>query len=185
MSARGVGGCWSARPLATRAPPRAPRRLSPAPPPPDTNATRDRVGYARGVTGGFGATYSPAVAAAFLSLDACPEELLLSFHNVPYTHVLKGARYGGRSVLQWIYASHADGAATSAAFVPAWRALAGQLDLRAYAVGGASEADIFANVTGRLQLGAADAATFAASVTSYFVKLTGVPPAGAEAAAPR
>jgi alpha-glucuronidase len=54
-----------------------------------------------------------------------PEELLLAFWNVPYTHTLRGARYGGMSVLDWIYASHVAGAAASAGFVGRWAALAG------------------------------------------------------------
>jgi alpha-glucuronidase len=135
------------------------------------NASAARVGYARGAPGAYGAMYNAAAAAAFTSLDACPEELLLAFHNVPYTHALKGARYGGLSVLGWINASHAAGARTAAGLVPRWRALEGQLRLAAFAVGGDSEADVFAQVTQRLQAAAVDAAMFAQNVTDYFAKL--------------
>jgi alpha-glucuronidase len=135
------------------------------------NASSTCVGYSRGAPGGYGSMYNAAAAAAFTSLNACPEELLLSFHNVPYNHTLKGARYGGLSVLGWINASHAAGARTSATFPARWRALEGQLRLAAFAVGGDSEADVFAAVTRRLEAGAADAAMFAKNITEYFADL--------------
>jgi alpha-glucuronidase len=124
------------------------------------------VGYNRGA-GGYGATYSGAARAAFTSLDACPEELLLSFFNVPYTHALRGARYGGRNVLQWIYESHAAGAAASAGFVGRWAALQGGL---------AADPAEFSAVAALLGRAAEDAAAFAATVVGFFVNLTGVPP---------
>ena len=137
------------------------------------NASAARIGYARGAPGAYGSMYNAAAAAAFTSLDACPEELLLAFHNVPYNHTLKGARYGGLSVLGWINASHAAGARTSASFVQRWRALEGQLRLAAFAVGGDSEADVFAQVAQRLQAAAADAASFARNITDYIAALRG------------
>jgi alpha-glucuronidase len=135
------------------------------------NASATRVGYARGAPGAYGSMYNAAAAAAFTSLDACPEELLLSFHNVPYTYALRGARYGGLSVLGWINASHAAGARASASFVERWRALEGQLRLAAFAGGGDSEADVFEAVAQRLQTAAVDAAMFSRNVTGYFAKL--------------
>jgi alpha-glucuronidase len=138
-----------------------------------TNASAARVGYARGAPGAYGSVYNAAAAAAFTSLDACPEELLLAFHNVPYSHVLKGPRYGGLSVLGWINASHAAGARASADFAVQWRALQGQVNLSAFAVGGASEGDVFEQVSQRLQAAAADAAMFAQNITEYFAKLIG------------
>jgi len=136
-----------------------------------TNASALRVGYSRGAPGAYGAVYNAAAAAAFTSLDACPEELLLSFHNVPYTHVLKGARYGGLSVLGWINASRAAGARAAAGFAERWGALEGQLSLAAFAVGGDSEADVFAQVAQRMRVAAADAAMFSQNITGYFAKL--------------
>lgn len=136
-----------------------------------TNASAARVGYARGQPGAYGAVYNAPAAAAFTSLEACPEELLLAFHNVPYSHALRGQRYGGLSVLGWINASHAAGASTAAGFVQRWRALQGQLRLAAFAVGGDTEADVFEQVAQRLQAAATDAAMFAQNVTDYFAKL--------------
>jgi alpha-glucuronidase len=143
-----------------------------------SNATKGTVGYSRGVPGGFGSVYNGEVGAAFLSLDTCPEELLLAFHTVPYSHSLKGAKYGNMTVLEWIYASHVGGAAASAGFASTWSALGGGvsgggLNLAAYAVNGSTEADVFAAVGERLARGAADAAVFAANMTAYFQALTG------------
>jgi len=141
-----------------------------------TNATETTIGYSRGVEGGYGATYSGATASDFLNVSLCPEELLLAFHTVPYAHKLRGPRYGNLTVLQWIYASHAGGARTAREFVAGWESLEGQLNLSAYATGGATEADVFAAVAQRLQGGAASAAQFSASIIKYFTDLTGIPP---------
>lgn len=138
-----------------------------------TNASRTRVGYARGQPSAYASAYNGAAAAAFLSLDECPEQLLLSFFNVEYTYQLRGPEYGGLSVLEWIYASHAAGAATSASFPQQWHALKGLVNLSAYAVGGATENGVFDSVTAILQAGAADAASFSAAVTQYFQQLVG------------
>ena len=133
-----------------------------------TNASSTRIGYARGAPRAYASCYNGAVAAAFQSLEECPEELLLAFFNVPYNHSLSSAR-GGLSVLDWIYASHAAGAETSASFVDKWRALAGRLNLGAYVTLDApTEAAVFAGVEARLQAGAKSAATFNATVAAYF-----------------
>ena len=136
-----------------------------------TNATRDRVGYQRAAEGAYGAMYNGAAAAAFLSLETCPEENLLAFWNVPYTHRLRGAQYGNLTVLEWIYASHAAGARAALGFASAWRALAGSLNLGAWAVGGLTQAAVAAEVAARLDEGARSAATFAGVVTAYLEQL--------------
>jgi alpha-glucuronidase len=132
------------------------------------NASATHVGYARGAPGGYAGAYNGPVAAAFQSVDACPEELLLAFHNVPYNHTLKGARYGGLSVLGWIRASHAAGAASSAGFARQWAALAGRLNVSAFAVGGQTEGAVFAAASATLVAAAADAARFAGIVVGFF-----------------
>ena len=132
-----------------------------------TNATKSSVGYSRGLDG-YAATYRGQARADFASLDTCPEELLLAFWTVPYTHVLRGARYGGLTVLQWIYSSHAAGAAAAAGFVGRWGALT--------AGGLKGDPGVLADVAARLTLAAKDAAAFSQTVVGYFANLTGVPP---------
>jgi alpha-glucuronidase len=133
-----------------------------------TNATASSVGYSRGL-GGYAATYKGQAQADFSSLDSCPEELLLAFWTVPYSHVLQGARYGGRTVLQWIYSSHAAGTAASAGFVGRWRALSGGLK---------GDPGVLAGVAARLAQAAKDAAAFSQTVVGYFANLTHVQPPG-------
>ena len=137
-----------------------------------TNASRTHVGYDR-AGGGYADCYNGAVAAAFKDLDACPEELLLAFHNVPYTHTLRGAAFGGLSVAGWIAASHAAGAASSRGFADRWRALAGGgLNLSAFVTAETpSEEAVFEAVAARLSQGATSAATFASVVAEYFAGL--------------
>ena len=133
-----------------------------------SNATSALVGYARGVPGAYASAYNGAAAAAFLSLESCPEELLLAFFNVNYTYRLRGPQYGNMTVLEWLYASHSAGAATSASFVPQWQSLAGQVNLSTFAVGGATEESVFAAMTSLLEAAAADASGFATTMTDYF-----------------
>src|SRR5207244_12865263 len=78
---------------------------------------------------GFIAQYSPPVAAMFESLQTVPDELLLSMHHVPYTHVLKS----GKTVIQHIYDEHYLGAEEAADFVDRWRRLDGLIDPERYA----------------------------------------------------
>lgn len=60
----------------------------------------------------------------FESIKTCPEELLLFFHHVPYTHRLKS----GKTMIQHIYDSHYAGAEKAASWVPRWAALKPLLD---------------------------------------------------------
>ena len=135
-----------------------------------TNASATSVGYGRG-TGGYAAAYRGQARADFSALDTCPEELLLAFWTVPYSHALRGARYGGLTVLQWIYSSHAAGAAASAGFVGRWGALTASGGLR-------GDPGVLADVAARLALAAKDAAAFSQVVVEYFATLTGIPPPG-------
>jgi alpha-glucuronidase len=131
-----------------------------------TNATATRVGYNRGA---YAETYNGAVAQDYASLASTPDELLLCFHNVPYTHQL-GAAHGGLSVLEWIYASHKAGAATAASYVTTWKALKGRIDTSVYGDGG------YEQVLQRLEFGATEAGRFSDIVVNYFANLTGVVP---------
>jgi alpha-glucuronidase len=84
------------------------------------------VGMDRSVATGTGfiGQYRPPVAALFESLATCPDQLLLFMHHVPYTYRLRT----GQTVIQHIYDTHYDGAASAADFVRRWRALAGHID---------------------------------------------------------
>jgi alpha-glucuronidase len=53
-----------------------------------------------------------------------PDDLVLFMHHVPYTHKLRN----GKTVVQYIYDSHYDGAEAVAKWVTGWKALRGRLD---------------------------------------------------------
>ena len=57
------------------------------------NADSIGLGFDRTATGSDAVSqYFPSVAQKFASLDACPEDLLLWFHHVPWTYKLKSGR---------------------------------------------------------------------------------------------
>jgi alpha-glucuronidase len=64
------------------------------------------IGVDRTETGtGFTMQYPPEIAKIYNSVKACPENLLLYFHRLPYDFRLKD----GRTLLQYIYDSHFEG----------------------------------------------------------------------------
>lgn len=86
----------------------------------ETGVGRDRT---RGGTG-YVDQYPPPVADRFNDLDTCPEELLLWFHHVPYTHTLKS----GETLIQHMYASYRGGVRGVGVLIAAWDALQGHVD---------------------------------------------------------
>ncbi|WP_274649583.1 alpha-glucuronidase family glycosyl hydrolase [Paenibacillus humicola] len=73
---------------------------------------------------GYTAQYHEPHAGFYESLAECPDELLLFFHHVPYTHVLKS----GKTVIQHIYDAHFEGAEEAAGLLAAWDSLRGKVD---------------------------------------------------------
>src|SRR5678815_3052462 len=88
------------------------------------------VGMDRSVaTGtGYAGQYRPAVAKMYESLATCPDELLTFFHHVPYTHKL----HSGKTVIQYLYDAHYEGAEAVEGWVRQWKSLAGKVDERRY-----------------------------------------------------
>jgi alpha-glucuronidase len=109
---------------------------------------------------GFIGQYSPSVAERFESLQTCPDDLLLFMHHVPYTHVL----HSGKSVIQYFYDSHYDGAERAARLVKQWAALKGRID-----------DERFQSVLQRLQYQAGHALVWRDAVNSWFLKKSGIP----------
>lgn len=88
-------------------------------------ADRDGIGVDRTVaTGtGYAGQYAEPWASRYESLDTVPDELILFFHHVPYTHRL----HSGRTVIQHIYDTHFAGVERVREMVAAWDALQGRL----------------------------------------------------------
>ena len=108
---------------------------------------------------GFAAQYRRERAAEYESPAACPDELLLFFHHVPYGFVLKS----GKTVIQHIYDSHFAGAARAAEMTEAWRALRGRIDEPRWRA-----------VMARLDEQRAHAAEWRDVVNAWFHRLSGI-----------
>jgi alpha-glucuronidase len=93
-------------------------------------ANHDGIGMNRTVTTGTGyiGQYPAQLAAMYESPATCPDELLLFMHHVPYTYVL----HSGKTVVQHVYDSHYEGAATATTYASRWRQLQGSIDKERY-----------------------------------------------------
>ena len=127
-------------------------------------ADHEGVGFDRTVaTGtGFVGQYQPEVARMYESAATTPDDLLLFFHHVPYTYTL----HDGKTVIQYLYDSHYDGAAQTSEFVRDWTSLKDRIDPALYN-----------NVLPRLQYQAGHAIVWRDAVTQYFLKLSRIPDA--------
>lgn len=124
-------------------------------------ADRDGIGVDRTVATGtrYTAQYEPSRYKLYEDLASCPDELLLFFHHVPYTHRLKS----GKTVIQHIYDSHFDGAAAAEGLLAAWQSLAGRVD-----------PPRFENVRRRLEEQVANAVQWRDIVNTYFARKSGI-----------
>ena len=88
-------------------------------------ADRDGIGVDRTrATGtGFTGQYPAPWRDVYESVETCPDELLLFFHHVPYTHVL----HSGTTVIQHIYDTHADGYDEVVRMASLWESLRGRV----------------------------------------------------------
>jgi alpha-glucuronidase len=77
---------------------------------------------------GFIGQYPPQLAKIYESLDTCPDSLLLFMHHVPYDYVL----HDGKTLVQYVYDSHYEGAALAGSYAPRWKALRGLIDDQRY-----------------------------------------------------
>jgi len=125
---------------------------------------QDGIGMDRSVSTGTGyvGQYSPLVAKPYESVSTTPDELLLFFHHVPYMHVL----HSGKTVIQYIYDSHYEGAERAAENVPRWQSLKGLIDDERYAA-----------VLARLEYQAGHAIVWRDAVCNWFFRVSGIPDA--------
>ncbi|MGO4376460.1 alpha-glucuronidase, partial [Paenibacillus sp. MCAF20] len=61
-------------------------------------------------------------------LEQCPDELLLFFHHVPYTHIL----HSGKTVIQHIYDTRFEGAERAALLVTRWESIKADVNEEIY-----------------------------------------------------
>ena len=77
---------------------------------------------------GYIGQYPPELAKVYETVNTCPDDLLLFMHHVPYTHVL----HDGKTVVQYVYDAHYEGAATAQTYAPRWQTLHGLIDDERY-----------------------------------------------------
>jgi alpha-glucuronidase len=124
-------------------------------------ADHEGIGVDRTVkTGtGFIGQYNSEVAEIYESLERCPDELLLFFHHVPYTHRLKS----GKTVIQHIYDTHFDGFEKVIWMKEKWLSLRDLIDF-----------ERFDQVLERLELQTVDAREWRDEINSYFFRKSGI-----------
>jgi len=127
-------------------------------------ADRDGIGVDRTMATGTGYTaqYHSPNREMYESLDTCPDELLLFFHHVPYSHVL----HSGKTVIQHIYDTHFEGAEQASELLMAWKSLEGKMD-----------EERFRSVLRRLEEQVEHAAHWRDVINTYFYRKSGVPDA--------
>jgi alpha-glucuronidase len=108
---------------------------------------------------GFIGQYRPNVAKVFENLETCPDELLTFMHHVPYTHKL----HNGKTVIQYLYDSHYEGADAVAGYVRQWKTLAGAVDEQRYK-----------EVLAQLQYQTGQAIVWRDAVNNWFQKASGI-----------
>jgi alpha-glucuronidase len=109
---------------------------------------------------GYAGQYRAPNTALYESLDTCPDELLLFFHHVPYTHRLRS----GQTVLQHIYDTHFSGVESARRMREEWQSLAGKIDGRRHK-----------EVLQRFDEQVANAELWRDVVNTYFYRKSGVP----------
>jgi alpha-glucuronidase len=127
-------------------------------------ADRDGIGVDRTRATGTGYTgqYPAPWRDVYESVETCPDELLLFFHHVPYTHVLRS----GTTVIQHVYDTHFEGVERVEAMVAAWEKVADLVP-----------DDVAQRVRGRLDEQLRSAVEWRDQVNTYFFRKSGIPDA--------
>jgi alpha-glucuronidase len=125
-------------------------------------ADHNGIGMDRTVATGTGyiGQYPPEVQKLYESLANCPDNLLLFFHHVPYTHVLNS----GKTVIQHIYDSHYQGAEEAAGFLDQWKTLQGHMDEARYQ-----------DILPRFEYQAREAIVWRDTICNWIFGLSGIP----------
>ncbi len=125
-------------------------------------ADANGVGMDRSVaTGtGYAGQYPPELAKMYENTAATPDSLLTFFHHVPYTYKLQD----GRTVIQYIYDSHYQGAEEAAEMGREWATLKDRIDDRLYN-----------EMAARFEYQAGHAIVWRDAIVQYFFKLSGIP----------
>lgn len=124
-------------------------------------ADKHMIGVDRTTSNGTGFTgqYFEENKQMYEYLISCPDELLLFFHRLPYTYKLKS----GKTLIQYIYDTHFDGADKAEALILKWESLKEKID-----------PEKFEHVLARLKAQASHAKEWRDVINSYFYRKTGI-----------
>lgn len=124
-------------------------------------ADRDGIGVDRTIATGTGYTgqYFSPNKELYENIETCPDEMLLFFHHVPYSHILKS----GETVIQHIYNTHFEGVEEVQHFIKLWDELEGKIDEIS-----------FRNVHERLEEQLRSAKEWRDQINTYFYRKSGV-----------
>jgi alpha-glucuronidase len=109
---------------------------------------------------GFIGQYSPEVQQQYERLSDCPDDLLLFFHHVPYSYILRS----GKTVIQHIYDSHYRGAEHVRDFIEQWKTLQGRID-----------DELLVDVLQRLQYQSGQAILWRDTIRDWIFRVSGIP----------
>lgn len=125
-------------------------------------ADRNGLGVDRTVKTGTGYTrqYADANYAKYEDLTTCPDELLLFFHHVDYTHVL----HDGKTVIQHIYDTHFEGVEKVKQYLALWPQLEDELAPIDYQ-----------NVLEHLNRQLKNAVEWRDQMNTFFYRMSGIP----------
>lgn len=127
-----------------------------------TRADKTSIGMDRTVANGtkFSGQYPPEWANKFEKIETTPEELLLWFHHVKYTHKLST----GKTVIQHFYDEHYEGAEIAQTFPTRWESLKGKIDDQRY------EEMLY-----RLKFQAGHSIVWRDAINGFYYNLSGIP----------
>ncbi|MFU0800581.1 MAG: Xylan alpha-(1-_2)-glucuronosidase [Xylanivirga thermophila] len=108
---------------------------------------------------GYIGQYNDEVQSMYENLETCPEELLLFFHHVPYTHRLRS----GKTVIQHIYDTHFEGVEKAKQLRKKWLTLEKKIDKEVYNI-----------ILERFDVQVEDAKEWRDVVNTYFYRKTGI-----------
>jgi alpha-glucuronidase len=125
-------------------------------------ADRDGLGVdrTRASGSGYSGQYRGPNVQLYDDVASCPDELLLFFHHVPYSHRLAS----GKTVIQHIYDSHFEGVETAGRFREQWDSLKPKIDK-----------EVFDLVADRLREQVESAREWRDQINTYFYRKSGVP----------
>jgi alpha-glucuronidase len=111
---------------------------------------------------GYAGQYPPELAKIYESAATTPEDFLLFFHHLPWTYKL----HTGKTVIQYVYDIHYEGAEEAARLGKEWATLNGKIDPQLYE-----------DERARLEYQAGHAIVWRDAIVQYFYKETGIPDA--------